>query len=95
MALAQQRADLLLGIDHVFPGSHFDRDGLDRTHVRLADPEDLFLGRRERDQDDPAEGVGLPKRLSVAVWPGSATLVAPPSGMIGRPSATGHSRASR
>src|SRR5437762_11917763 len=52
MALAQQRADLLLDVDHVFPDPNFDRDGLDRTHVGLADPEDFLLGRRERDQDD-------------------------------------------
>ena len=44
----------------------------------------------------PSESVS-PKRLSVVVWPSSATLVAPSSssGLIERPSATGHSRASR
>src|SRR6058998_698752 len=33
VTLAQQPADLALGLPHIFPGSHLDRDRLDGTRV--------------------------------------------------------------
>src|SRR5712691_2142855 len=50
MALAQERADLVLGLLHVLAGADLDRDGPDRARVRLARAEDLLLRRRDRDE---------------------------------------------
>src|SRR5205814_9981094 len=46
---------IFLDVDHVLPDPNFDRDGLDRTHVGLADPEDFLLGRRERSEEHTSE----------------------------------------
>src|SRR2546428_183574 len=51
MPLAQERADLVLGLGHVLVGTDLDRDRADGARVGLADAEHLLLGRRERDED--------------------------------------------
>src|SRR5207249_1143354 len=52
MALAQERADLVLGLGHVLAGADLDGDRADGAGIGLTHAQHLFLRRRERDQDD-------------------------------------------
>src|SRR5262245_51200054 len=51
MALPQERADLLLGLDHVLVGPDLDGYRSDGARVCLAHAEYLLLRRRDRDHD--------------------------------------------
>ena len=71
MALAQQRADLLLGVDHVFPArTLIEMDWTERTFAWLT-PRTFFLAVESGIRMIwPRESVS-PKRLSVVVCPSS------------------------